>query len=72
VENHSEEQQTELFSVQEPKEVVGMVKKAAAEYSSDHRVDRESTPLPAMMATMTTCIEEPRAQAYLGKGWEDE
>jgi hypothetical protein len=29
--NHSEEQQTELFSVQEAKEVVGMVKKAADE-----------------------------------------
>jgi hypothetical protein len=72
VENHSEEQQTELFSVQEAKKVVGMVKKAADEYSGDHGVNRKSAPLPTMMATTTTCIEEPQAQAYLGKGGEDE
>jgi hypothetical protein len=35
VENHSEEPQTELFFVQEAKEVVEMVKKAADEYSGD-------------------------------------
>jgi hypothetical protein len=72
VENHSEEQQTELFSMQETKEVVGKVNKAAVEYSGDHGVDCESTPLPATTAATTTCIEEPRAQAYLGKGGEDE
>jgi hypothetical protein len=72
VENHSEEQQTELFSVQEAKKVVGKVNKAAVEYSGDHGVDCESTPLPTMTATTTTCIEEPQAQAYLGEGGEDE
>jgi hypothetical protein len=72
VENHSKEPQTELFSVQEAKEVVEMVNKAADEYSGDHGVGGEPAPLPAMTATMTTCIEEPRAQAYLGKGKEDE
>jgi hypothetical protein len=72
VENHSEEPQIKLFSMQEAKEVVGMVKKAADEYSGDHVVDRESAPLPVTTATRNTCIEEPRAQAYFGKGGEDE
>jgi hypothetical protein len=35
------------------------VNKAAVEYSGNHGVNRESTPLPAMMAATTTCIEEP-------------
>jgi hypothetical protein len=72
VKNHSEESQTELFSVQEVKEVVEMVKKAANEYSGDHGVGREPVPLPATTATTATCIEEPLAQTYLGKGGEDE
>jgi hypothetical protein len=72
VENHSEEPQTELFSVQELEEVVETVKKAADEHSGDHGVGREPAPLPATAATTTTCIEEPRAQVYLGKGRDDE
>jgi hypothetical protein len=56
----------------EAKEVDEMIKKAADEHSSDHGVGREPAPLPAMMATMSTYIEEPGAQAYLGKGREDE
>jgi hypothetical protein len=72
VENHLEEPQTELFSVQEAEEVVEMVKQVADEFSGDHKVGREATPLPAMMARTTTCMEEPRAQDYLGKGGEDE
>jgi hypothetical protein len=72
VENHSEEPQAELFSVQKVKEVVEIVKKAADEYSGDHEVGREPAPLPATTATMTTCIEEPQAQAYLGKGGDNE
>jgi hypothetical protein len=71
VETHLEEQQTELFSVQETKEVVGKVNEAAVEYSGDHGVDCESAPLPAMTATTTMCIEEPRTQAYLEKGGEN-
>jgi hypothetical protein len=72
MENHSEEPQTELFSVQELEEVVEMVKKAADEHSGYHGVGREPAPLPATAATMMTYIEEPRAQVYLGKGQDDE
>jgi hypothetical protein len=36
VENHSEEPQTGLFSVQEIEEVVETIKKAADEHSGDH------------------------------------
>jgi hypothetical protein len=72
MENHPEELQTELFSVQKVKEVVEMVKKAVDEYSGDHGVGHEPAPLPATMAATTTCIKEPRAQAYLGKSGDDE
>jgi hypothetical protein len=48
-----------LFSVQEVKEVVQMVKKVVDEYSGDHGVSHEPAPLPTTTATMTTCIEEP-------------
>jgi hypothetical protein len=66
--NNSEEPQTDLFSVQEVKEVVEMVKKAADENSGDHEVGREPALLPATMAAMMNCIEEPRGQVYLDMG----
>jgi hypothetical protein len=59
VENHSEEPQTELFSVQEVKEVVETVKKTADEHLGDHGVSREPAPMLAVAAAMTTCIDEP-------------
>jgi hypothetical protein len=70
--NHSEEPLTELFSVQEAKEVVEMIKKEADEDSGDHGVGRDPAPLPTTTTTTSTCIKKPRAQAYLGKGREDE
>jgi hypothetical protein len=72
VENHSEEPQTELLSMQELEEVVKMVKKTADEHSGDHGVGRELAPLPAMATATTTCIEKPQAQVYLGSGRDDE
>jgi hypothetical protein len=72
VENHSKEPQTELFAVQEVKEVVETVKKVADEHSGDHGVGREPAPPPATAATTTTCVEEPQAQVYLGTGRDDE
>jgi hypothetical protein len=72
VQNHSEEPQTELFSVREVKEVVETVKNSVDEHSGDQGVSREPAPLPATAAAMMTCIEEPRAQVYLGTGRDDE
>jgi hypothetical protein len=51
--------------MQELKEVVKTIKKAADEHPRDHGVSRKPAPLPAMAATMMACIEEPQAQVYL-------